>query len=422
MARDPNGGDAESHCKAAAGLRVISITRKKSCVIAQTPGPMRPPHVLILFRHRYNPAIHRVVARHAGRARWHLSMLIHAEDKPLTGLAALQGIILADRFGDAVVASVVASGIPLVNLSSDPEGFAGARVTGDNVAIGRMAAEYLLGRHHRHFAFFGESSVASRLRFRGFADALAREGHSCLELTEEREEDVEALDWEAELRRVHRQLERLPAPAAVFCYNDLHASRLLDAALQTGRRVPEELAILGVDDDALVCENVSVPLSSVRHALEEVGSDGAALLESIMNGANPPETSLMLPPVGVTTRRSTQYFAVHHPTLQCILLYLDRHHHRALGLGDVADAVGVSSRTVQQLMQTHLRSSVTEEIPKRRFAHAQRLLAGPRPSVADIAALVGFSSATYFHHAFKRRTGQTPRRYREMFLKRSQAA
>ena len=375
------------------------------------------PHVLLVFRHRYNPAVHRAVARHAGRRRWHLSMRIHAEDRPLAGLSALQGVLIADTFPEAVIRSILRSGVPAVNLTSDPDPCSGARVVGDNAAIGRLAAGYFLERQHRRFAYYGApDSVASRQRHAAFAAALAAQGHACLELDSSPRLDDPALDWSAELGRLHAQLAPLPAPLAVFCFNDLQAGRILDAALHFGRLVPEEINILGVDDDPLLCETPSVPLSSVRHPLEQVGARGAELLEAIMAGRAAPGTQITLPPDGVATRRSTDFFAVTHPVLRSVLLHLDRHHHRPLSLPAVASAVGVSPRTVQQLLQTHLNSTLTEEILHRRLAHACRLLAREEHSVTEVAANIGFSSATHFHHAFKRRLGQTPRQYREGLL------
>jgi len=376
------------------------------------------PHILLVFRHRYNPLIHRAVARHAGERRWHLSMRIHAEDRPLAGLGSLQGLIIADTLPDTVVDSILRSGVPVVNLTSDPERFSGARVVGDNHAIGRLAADYFVERRHRHFAYYGvPDSVASRQRHAAFAAALAEHGHACLELDPSPRLDDPALDWSAELGRLHAQLSPLPAPLAVFCFNDLQASRILDAALHFGRLVPEEINILGVDDDPLLCETSSVPLSSVRHPLDQVGARGAELLEAIMAGRASRGTQVTLPPDAVSTRRSTDFFAVTHPVLRAILLHLDRHHHRPLALTEVATSVGVSPRTVQQLLQTHLRSTLTEEILHRRLAHACRLLAHDKPSVSEVAATIGFSSATHFHQAFKRHLGQTPRRYREDLLR-----
>ena len=378
-----------------------------------------PAHVLLLFGQRYNPAIHRGVALHAGRARWHLSMLIHQDGRALMGLSKVQGVVLADRFGEAVIDSILATGLPVVNLSSNPEVFPGAWVTADNRAIGGMAAEYLLARQYRNFAYFGEqASVASRERHEAFRAALRRHGADCRLIESAPRRAAAALDWDADLRRLQRRLADLPAPSAVFCFNDAHAGRFLDAALQMGRRVPEEVAILGVDDDPLLCETMAVPLSSVRHPLEEAGTRGAEVLDAVMAGRAKRSTTILLAPKGVSTRRSTDHFAVSHPTLQAVLLHLDRHHHRALSLGDVAKAAGVSPRTVQLLLQTELRSSVTEELQKRRMAHARRLLAAPSPAIADVAALAGFASASYFHHAFKRATGQTPRDYRQACLRK----
>lgn len=378
---------------------------------------MQFKHVLLLFARRYNPAIHRGVAKRAARLRWHLSMVLHAPDRPLTGLRGVRGVILGDRFDAAVVASLRASGVPVVNLSSDPEDDAGARVEADHRAIGELAAAYLLGRRFRHFAYCGDAgSAAARRRRRAFVEALAREGRSCRVIEGAAGADDATTDREAEMRAWQAGLAKLPAPAAVFCFNDILAARVLDAALSMGRKVPEELAVLGVDDDELVCEHAPTPLSSVRHPLEELGARGAELLAAIMAGGDAPGARRPPAPTGVTTRRSTECFAVAHPTLQAILLHLDRHHARALSLPDIARAAGVSPRTVQALLKEELGSTVTEEIQKRRLAHAQRLLAGPGPTVADVAALTGFASATYFHQAFKRHAGVTPREYRRRCL------
>lgn len=376
-------------------------------------------HVLLLFGQRYNPAIHRGVALHAGRARWHLSMLIHPDRRALTGLSKVQGVMLSDRFDGVVIDSILATGLPVVSLSSNPAVFPGARVTADNRAIGEMAAGYLLARQYRNFAYFGEqASVASRERHEAFRATLRRHRLDCRLIESAPRRAAAALDWDAELRRLQRRLADLPAPAAVFCFNDAHAGRFLDAALRMGRRVPEEVAILGVDDDPLFCETMSVPLSSVRHPLEETGTRGAETLDAIMEGRAGRSTTILLAPKGVSTRRSTDHFAVSHPTLQAILLHLDRYHQKALSLDDIAKAAEISPRTVQLLLKNELRSSVTEELQKRRIAHARRLLAAPSPAIADVAAMAGFASASYFHHAFKRATGRTPRDYRQECLRK----
>jgi len=395
-------------------------SRKNSCANAQfSPDPMKMPHVLLLFSHRYNPSLHRGVARHAGKACWHLSMLIHPDGRRLAGLSGLSGVLLADRFDTAVIESIATSGLPVVNLSANPESFSGARVTGDNRAIGEAAAAYFLERRYRNFAYYGEAtSVASVVRYESFAATLMRHGRGCLLIDSRNDGSAAVMDWESEMRSIRRQLDLLAVPAAVFCYNDFHAARLLDAVLQDGRQVPEEFSILGVDDDPLICENLAVPLSSVRHPLEEVGHRAAELLEEIMAGRAARSTQLLLPPMGVTSRRSTECFAVAHPTLQKILLHMDRHYRSPLGLEEIAAAAGVSPRTVQSLLHDELGTTVTEELIKRRIARARRLLANPAPAVADVAALSGFASSSYFHHVFKRETGSTPREFRRQCAER----
>jgi hypothetical protein len=122
-----------------------------------------------------------------------------------------------------------------------------------------------------------------------------------------------------------RELERLPKPLAVFAFNDYDAAWLVDTCVFHKISVPDEVAILGVDNNEMVCVCLPVPLSSIQHDLERIGYEAAALLDRMLEGEAPPESPLLIPPKGIITRRSTDYSAVNNPQLRQALLFIREH-------------------------------------------------------------------------------------------------
>jgi len=150
--------------------------------------------------------------------------------------------------------------------------------------------------------------IVNAERYRGFANRLARANFTVHPLPPavSRFGDPGQSDWAARRRVLTRELKRLPKPLAVFCYNDCVAADIIDTCAEAGLLVPEAVAVMGVDNDTILCESVRVPLSSVCHDLEGMAYQAAALLDRLMAGKKPPKEVIRVRPKGVVTRRSTE--------------------------------------------------------------------------------------------------------------------
>ena len=187
---------------------------------------------------------------------------------------------------------------------------------------------------------------------------------------------------------------------------------MLGLCLDAGLRVPDEIAILGIGNDAFLCENQMVPLSSVEDDLERNGYEGAVLLEKLMDGAPPPREPVVVPCRGVRARRSTDTLAVESPVLRRALEIFAERLPNPPGMVQIAEEVGISRATLDRLFLRELGRPAHAELLRRRLERAKELLRGGALSVAEISAACGFCNPGYFAAAFARAEGVTPRRWR----------
>jgi LacI family transcriptional regulator, galactose operon repressor len=199
---------------------------------------------------------------------------------------------------------------------------------------------------------------------------------------------------------------------AVFAFCDIDAANVLDACANVGLAVPDEVAILGTDNNELICESVRVPLSSVNHDLEGVGYEGAALLQRLMQEARPPKNVKLIPPKAITIRQSTEVLAINHEPTRRALQFLQENYRKRIGAEEVATVCGMSRRKLDQSFHRHLGRTVSDQLATLRLIRAKELLLRTNLSAADVAAETGFNTPQYFNNVFRRATGLTPRRFR----------
>ena len=202
---------------------------------------------------------------------------------------------------------------PLVDTSCSVPRLRVPLVDADHQAVGRMAAEHFLERGYRHFGFFGSPwAHYSKLREASFRRRLAEAGHTVSACYVEYLLRAAALiEWKHAAGRVRRWLEGLPKPVAILTANDIPARELADTCRRFGLRVPDDVALLGVDNDDLECGLTSPPLSSVAIPARRIGYEAAKLLDGLMAGQPPPREPIFLPPIAVVTRQSTDTLAIH---------------------------------------------------------------------------------------------------------------
>ncbi len=300
--------------------------------------------------------------------------------------------------------------VPLVYCLPDKAHAEADGVGIDEPAVGAMAAAHLWGRGYRHFAFIG-SSVAgwSHGRRAGFAAALAGRGQRPASHLFPPTAVPVFWSWNLARRnqRLQEVLEELPKPCGIFAANDVIACFILQAARQRQYRVPEDLGVLGVDNDPFPNAAAGLAISSIDLPFRAVGRQAACLLEERWQG-RPPGRLVRLPPIRVVVRASTDTFMTQDPLVRRAQAYVERRRHERVTVGQVTRAVGSNRVTLGKHFQRELDTTPQEYLRRRRLEFAAERLRQGDVNVEQVAFACGFSSASYFSRLFKRVTGHRP--------------
>ena len=316
---------------------------------------------------------------------------------------------------DAKVArAVLKLGRPVIDTACMLEGLDVPVVDVDHAAVGRLAAEYFIARRYRHFGYFG-SGVArcARLRQASFSEVLSKIGG---EVRACHIEYLPRLSSRASWKRVNAQvrswLKELPKPVAVLADHDVAAHDLADMCQLLGLRVPDDVAILGVDDDELECQLAFPPLSSVAIPAQRIGFEAARLLDRILSGRRAAQRTVFLPPIRVVTRHSTSTFAVDEPIITAALHYIHNHVAEPLRVSTIAAELVVRRRVLERKFRELLGRSVLTEIHRARIEHLKELLASTDLRMSEVAEQSGFSTPQQMATLFRKVTALAPGQFR----------
>jgi LacI family transcriptional regulator len=373
-------------------------------------------HVLVLME-RYDHAMRVGIGRLAAEQGWILTvddgcMLPRgwSGDGILTMLGARQDIVQYVR----------RQRMPRVDIGDNRPDIALPRVCGDHRLIGQVGADHLADRGYTRAVYF--STARGRqpsLRGDGFGERFAMRTGCPPKAWVWADEAQRAVDDSRALNRwLKRKLRAETKPLAVFCYEDGDAGKVLAAALEAGFAIPAEVAILGVDNDVLICENARVPLSSVRHDRVRVGYDGAVLLDRLMRGGQAPEQPILVPPCGVELRASTDAFSADDALVRQAIGYVRSHLASSIGIADVAKAVGLSPRKLEAHFNQAAGESVHSLLTRLRVFEARKRLSLTDLPVKAIARETGFCHGPHLNNVFKRHEGMTPLAFRELERRR----
>jgi LacI family transcriptional regulator len=312
-----------------------------------------------------------------------------------------------------VVEALAHSGIPVIFAQHNRESYAPfPSIITDGALIGCMAAEHFLDRGFRNFAYCGLDEFAwSRGRGQSFQQRLEQAGFTA-DLYRQpapkkgraiRNEQNHIADW----------LESLPKPVAVMCCNDDRALLVIEACKLVNCSVPDDVAVLGVDDDVLVCDLADPPISSIALNTEGAGYEAARLLDSLMKGSEMAGQVIPVQPTHIVTRMSTDMLAVTDPDVAAALRFIRRNSNRLIQVDDVVEATAASRRVLEKRFKVILHRSVHQEIRRVRVNNIIRLLVGTDMSITDIAAHCGFDGVEHIARHFRKETGVSLREYRK---------
>lgn len=359
----------------------------------------------------------RGISRYAGEHGWHLNSFMAYSGKIPYGWKG-DGIISFSGFRDDLAEFVRQAPFPKVELSLLRDDLDVPKVASDNVRIGQSAAEYFLERHFKNFAWapFADD-IPDQERFQGFRDSLRKVDFKVKTLpTLMATNNKPPLNWAKSREQLIKSLKQMPKPFAVFAYNDGVGVEVIDACLEAGLLVPEQVAVLGVDNDQIVCESIPIPLSSIQYDLEVLAYEGAALLDRLMNGEKPPEKLTRVHFGGIVTRLSTDILAMDNVEVAKALRYIWTHYQdRSLSVESVAAKTELTSRGLRKAFQKTLHRSIHEEIMRVRMEKVIELLKETNSSVAAIAPQTGFASANNLFRVFRRIHRTSPGEYRKLY-------
>ena len=302
-------------------------------------------------------------------------------------------------------------GLPIVRLASiDPRDDLPG-VFSDELAIGRSAADHLIDQGFHELAFCGLATSWSRLRQQGFEEQARARG--CRTHVFDRASPATSLSSPDDHAALSSWLGSLPKPVGIMAATDLRGLHVLDACHHLGIGVPDEAAVVGVDNDELVCDLATPTLSSVAQNLERIGYIAAEMLSAMIAGTGAVrEKRVFVQPFGVEPRKSTDALTVADPDLRSALRLIRKHACQGIAIEELADQTSLTRRTLERRFQKELGRSIHDEILRVKIAAASRLLADTEHKLQKIANDTGFNDVASLCHAFKRATGSRPGDFR----------
>lgn len=322
--------------------------------------------------------------------------------------------IISQLISPELAAEAIKLQKPLVDISYSVPGLAVPAVDVDHEMVGRLAAEHFLERGYRNFAFFGsEWACYSKLREASYRSHLAKAGYSVATCYVECILRLPALiEWKRATQRIERWLRDLPKPVAIFAPNDRPARDIADICMRLGIKVPDEVALLGVDNDDLDCALTPPSLSSIATPARQIGYEAMKLLDGLMRGKVAGSEPVFLPPSGVVVRQSTDIHAIDDAAVAAAISFIRERYSEALRVDDVAQHVAISRRMLEYKFRDLVGHSILEEIRRQRIHRVENLLADTDLPMPAIARCAGFSTPQRMAVVFHAQTGFTPTQYR----------
>ena len=366
------------------------------------------------------------------RDDWEIVFLNVTDVRSQRKRSAIDGFI-ARVMSEELARNLKATKRPVVDVYYDFAQKDFAVVKTKHEKIGVLAAEHFLDRHFRNFAYcpYGGGRT-SRYCQLSFARRLRREGLKCAVYDgrgigryefDDAAVIAETISLPRDAKSLEKWLRSLPKPVAVFCPGDLRAWQLINVCRRTGMNVPREVAVLGLDNDMILCGSSRPMLSSIDPDTRRIGRVAAETLAAMMDGTAPKgQIVRQVDPAGIVARKSTETIPDAPPWLSDALVFIRRNAKNGISATDVFRTLGRSHTVVTRVFRSTLGTTVQRMIADARLDEARRLLLGTDASIKQVAALSGFASVSYMLQAFTAKYGVSPGTWRRQQLSRSQGS
>ncbi|MGB7345262.1 MAG: DNA-binding transcriptional regulator [Pirellulaceae bacterium] len=278
--------------------------------------------------------------------------------------------------------------------------------------VAKLAAEHLLQRGFRNIGFCGDPGFNwSNWRLKALQEILAADGITC-HVHQSTPKYSADYSWEVESKRMAAWIKKLPKPIGILACYDIKAQQLLDVCRESDLAVPEQVAVIGVDNDPLICDLSNPPLTSIALNSGRIGFESARLLDRMMNGEQVSASSLLIDPQDIVVRQSTDVLAIDDAAVGEALRYIREFATANIRVSDVVDHVGLSRRQLEHRFSRWLGRTPHQEIQRRRIERVKQLLRTTKLPVAEVADRCGFEHPEYLCVVFQRETGQSISDYR----------
>lgn len=326
--------------------------------------------------------------------------------------------IIGTFYDNALLRRLRRSGVPLVTLVDPcPQGDPGPAVLVDHVESGRLAGRHFLQAGFRSFAYVGyEHGVPCQQKLSGFREALSSEAVNCQTFYLGSNASVYQGEYRSQAlgrsRAFRSWLAKTSRPLGLLASDDTMGMEISQVCAEMGLRIPEDVSIIGMYNDD-VTGRFSLPtLSSIAAPGERVGYEAAAMLHQLFSGQRPANCRIVLPPIGIVHRQSTDMVAVDDPETTDALRFMRDHAHERIGVADVLGETSMSRRSLQRKLRAAMGMSPAAALRRMRIERAKMLLAHTDKLMPLVAAEAGFSSSSKFSAVFRKSTGMTPRQFR----------
>lgn len=327
-------------------------------------------------------------------------------------IAQINTIKQADRLSQLRIPVVAIMGVDHPGIERKKKV---VNVMADEPEIGKMAAEFFLEKKFRNFAYCGRTASWSEKRGKAFEEYIQNSGYATniyskpdnVRLHSLHKEEEYLLEW----------IESLEKPVAIFSSDDNRARQIIEMSKIANYHVPDDIAVLGVDNDDLVCELSMPPLSSIALNARKAGYEAAEILDTLMNNKPSESGKVFVQPTYIAARRSTDIMAIENMNVVKALRYIRENSDKLIQISDVVNATFISRRSLEREFKQHVEKTILQEIRESRADYIAELLVKTNKTTNEISMMLGYNTMENLSRYFKKIKGMTPKEYRKKYGK-----